>query len=177
MSEMEPISLLIRDELPGDIPQIRSVIHAAFLDHPHHAPGALPTEQRIVDELRRQNALTLSVVAMIDDLLAGHVAYSEISIDGKHSRWLGLGPVSVHPNCQRRGIGKRLITTTLERLRKEKFDGVVVLGEPAYYSPFGFTANPRLVLENVPPEYFMSLPLSGPIPSGVVTYHPAFNVA
>lgn len=175
MPEMEPISLLIRDELPGDIPQIHSVIHAAFLNHPHHEPGALPTEHKIVDELRRQNVLTLSVVALVDELVVGHVAYSPIWIDGEPTNWLGLGPVSVHPGFQRRGIGAKLITATLVRLRLDK-GGVVVLGNPEYYSRFGFHSDSRLLLDGVPPEYFMSLHFSGSSPTGTVTYHPAFNV-
>ncbi|MBX9654738.1 N-acetyltransferase [bacterium] len=167
--------MLIRDERPGDIPLIRSVVYAAFLNHPHHAPGALPTEHKIVDELRNKNVLIISAVALVNDLVVGHVAYSPILIDGKPTKWLGLGPVSVHPDYQGQGIGTHLITTTLARLRLEQ-DGIVVLGNPDYYSRFGFRHDSRLELEGVPPEFFMSLHFAGTIPSGIVTYPPAFSV-
>lgn len=172
---MDSSSILIRDERPGDIPLIRSVVYAAFLNHPHHAPGALPTEHKIVDELRNHNALTLSVVALVNDLVVGHVAYSPILIDGKPTKWLGLGPVSVHPDFQRRGIGTHLVTNTLVRLRLTK-EGIVVLGNPDYYSRFGFRHDPKLELEGVPAEFFMSLHFAGTIPTGIVSYHPAFSV-
>lgn len=173
---MDSSSIIIRDERPRDIEQIRSVIHAAFLNHPHHAPGALPTEHKIVDELRRQNVLTLSVVALVDELVVGHVAYSPIWIDGQPRNWLGLGPVSVHPDFQRRGIGAKLITATLVRLRLDK-GGVVVLGNPEYYSRFGFHSDSRLLFDGVPPQYFMALHFSGSFPGGEVAYHPAFAIS
>jgi predicted N-acetyltransferase YhbS len=53
--------------------------------------------------------------------------------------------------------------------------GCVVLGDPNFYSGFGFKAVPELILENVPIEYFQALSFDGKFPQGTVTYHDAFN--
>ena len=50
-----------------------------------------------------------------------------------------------------------------------------MLGEPGYYSRFGFVAHPGLVLPGVPPEYFQGMAFSGPMPTGTVAYHDAFE--
>jgi putative acetyltransferase len=51
----------------------------------------------------------------------------------------------------------------------------VVLGEPQYYSKFGFQPDPNLVLPGVSREYFQVISFELPKPSGIVTYHQAFN--
>jgi predicted N-acetyltransferase YhbS len=63
----------------------------------------------------------------------------------------------------------------LETLRALKASGCVVLGEPAYYSRFGFRLEPRLVFPAAPAEYFQAISFGGPMPSGVVSYHKAFE--
>lgn len=91
--------------------------------------------------------------------------------------WFGLGPVAVHLQHRRQGIGQRLIDAGLGNLRERGAGGCVVLGDPAYYRRFGFLADPALVLTGVPPEYFQALVLGGNRPKGEVRYHPAFGVA
>nr|WP_204602213.1 hypothetical protein [Paremcibacter congregatus] len=54
-------------------------------------------------------------------------------------------------------------------------EGCVLLGEPEYYSQFGFEVDPDLTLEGVPPEYFMRLAFGEETPSGQVAYHSGFN--
>jgi len=51
----------------------------------------------------------------------------------------------------------------------------VLLGDPAYYGRFGFTADTNLVLPDVPPEYFQTIVFEPPAPCGRVTYHEAFS--
>lgn len=53
--------------------------------------------------------------------------------------------------------------------------GYVVLGDPNFYSKFGFKLVPELILANVPAEYFQALSFDGKSPQGTVTYHDAFN--
>ncbi|GHC23545.1 hypothetical protein GCM10008094_12940 [Aidingimonas halophila] len=60
------------------------------------------------------------------------------------------------------------------RLQKRGARGCVVLGEPGYYSRFGFRAVPGLILPGVPPEYFMALAWGDDVPQGEVAYHSAF---
>lgn len=166
----------IRPENPNDITAISQLTHAAFLHHPHHAPGALPTEHKIVDELRKAGALTLSLVMEDGGTVLGHVAFSPVLINGKEQGWYGLGPVSVLPEYQRQGIGSALIRSGLEELKSRGARGCVLVGDPAYYTRLGFRQRQGLVLDGVPPEVFLGLAFAEPFPVGKVTFHDAFSV-
>lgn len=163
--------MIIRPEMAGDAPAIRAVTAAAFRDAPHSSG----TEAAIVDALRDTGALTLSLVAERQGRIAGHVAFSPVTINRQAGRWFGLGPVSVEPAEQRRGIGKALIRDGLERLRDAGAEGCVVLGDPAYYRRFGFVSDPNLRYGDVPPEYFQHLSFTGSEPAGEIAYHPGFD--
>lgn len=162
----------ISSETPHDRDAIFTVTQAPFKDHPH----SQQTEGHIVDALRRAGALTLSLVARQDEHVVGHIAFSPVLISDGSTRWYGLGPVSVAPACQRQGIGAALIREGLARLYAMGAAGCVVMGEPAYYTRFGFAADPALTYPGVPPEFFMALAFDGPA-SGKVAYHAAFYVS
>lgn len=166
---MQPI---IREEVPADVPSIEAVTVEAFLNAAH----TRHTEQYIVNALRRSHALTISLVAEIDGVLAGHIALSPVRISDGSTRWFGLGPISVLPAYQRRGVGSALMVAALVALRQQGAQGCVLLGEPGYYDRFGFRATPDLVLPGVPPEYFQVLHLGSATARGIVSYHPAFEV-
>jgi len=134
------------------------------------------TEQFIMDALRRAAALSLSLLAVRDEQIVGHVALSPVSVTDGSARWYGLGPISVSPAFQGSGIGGELMRAALRRLRELGACGCVVLGDPVYYGRFGFEPHAGLVLPGVPPEYFQALPFDSPIPRGVVAYHEAFAV-
>jgi putative acetyltransferase len=161
----------IRPERPDDIDAIHRVVRTAFLGAAHTSG----TEHLIVQELRRARALTLSLVAVLDGQIIGHVAISPVAISDGSPGWYGLGPVSVAPSHQNRGVGYGLVSEALSRIKHEGAAGCVVLGEPAYYGRFGFHVAPALVLEGVPPGYFQALALAGSAARGTVTYHPAFG--
>ena len=167
----------IRPEQPADSDAIRALTTEAFATAPHSSG----TEAVIVDGLRAAGALTLSLVAVEDDEksneILGHVAFSPVTIDGAERDWFGLGPVSVRPGRQRGGIGSGLIREGLRRLREMGAGGCVLLGDPAYYGRFGFANDPALVLEGVPPDYFMRLGFGAELPAGTVRYHAAFDGA
>lgn len=161
----------IRPEQPGDEAAIHAVTAAAFLEAPHTGH----TEQFIVRELRRAGQLSVSLVAVLDGAVVGHVAISPVTIDDGTSGWFGLGPVSVTPRHQGIGIGSRLVREALQQLRAMGGRGCVLVGEPAYYERFGFRAEPQLVLSGVPPQYFQAVCFEAPAPAGVVTFHRAFD--
>ena len=161
---------LIRSETPADVDALAAVTEAAFLDAPHTDHN----EQFIVAGLREAGALTISLVAEMDGILVGNVALSPVSISDGTPGWFGLGPLSVIPRWQRRGIGSALMRAALDKLSERGASGCVVLGDPAYYRRFGFANDAGLVLPDVPPEYFMALSLRPPAPRGTVAYHPAF---
>ncbi|WP_249977998.1 GNAT family N-acetyltransferase [Vreelandella olivaria] len=160
----------IRSELPSDTVAVEAVTVAAFKNAAHTDH----TEQFIVRELRNAGVLSASLVAEDGGSVIGHVAVSPVTISNGAAGWYGLGPISVEPERQGTGIGTQLMQAALNELRSSGASGCVVLGEPGYYSRFGFVAEPRLVLPGVPPEYFQAISFNGSLPAGTVSYHDAF---
>src|SRR5215472_16729117 len=175
--------MVIREELSEDIALIRVVVTEAFRTAPKR-PGEVrgrdsgTAEANIVDGLRADGALTLSLVAIEDgDELVGHVAFSPVSIDGGDVAWFGMGPVAVWPGRQRGGVGSKLVRAGLERMQKRGAQGIVVLGNPSYYGRFGFRAHDGLRYPGPPASHFMALSFGSAVPSGIVKYHRAFEAA
>ena len=162
--------VIIRSECLDDIPKIHALTTAAFLnaEHTDH------TEQFIVLRLREAGALTVSLVAEVDDVVVGHVAISPVTVDGADVGWFGLGPISVDPSRQGEGIGSVLMDAALNALRALGASGCVVLGDPGYYSRFGFRVHPGFEYPGVPAEYFQAISFNGEVPRGYVAYHDAF---
>jgi putative acetyltransferase len=165
------LSINIRTEKKDDIDKIHAVIISAF----HTAPHADGTEQFIVKALRSSGALTISLVAEDEGSIVGHVAVSPVVISDGSKGWFGLGPISVVPSEQEKGIGSKLMRAAMAELKKIEANGCVLLGDPEYYKRFGFKPIEGLVLSNVPPEYFQALLLQGTYPQGEVTYHESFT--
>ena len=164
------MNIEIRNEIPADVPAIEAVTISAFLNAPHSGQN----EQLIVRALREAGQLLVSLVAIAEGNVIGHVAASPVSLSEGTPGWCGLGPLSVLPPYQGRGVGARLTREALRILREQGAAGCVVLGEPAYYGRFGFLADPALVFPGVPPEYFQALSFGSSRPRGVVSYHVAF---
>lgn len=161
----------IRHERESDAPAIRFVTEAAFRNAPH----ASGTEPFIVEALRSSGALVLSLVAKAGNAVVGHVAVSHVTLSDQTPGWFGLGPISVAPEWQRRGMGSLLMREALQLLRARGAAGCVLVGDPAFYGRFGFRANPGLVLPDVPPEYFQAVSFGLPLPHASVAFHEAFS--
>lgn len=163
--------LIIRDEEPADYAAIGELTVAAFanMEISNH------TEQFIVAALRAANALTISLVAELDGRIVGHIAFSPVTMPDGITGWYGMGPVSVQPELQRRGIGTALIDAGLSRLKALRALGCCLVGHPEYYRRFGFENSATLSLEGIPPEVFFVLPFEGQVPRGQVEFHPAFR--
>lgn len=161
--------IAVRDEQPGDLSAIRAVNDAAFDQ---------PLEGRIVDALRAHGAVRLSLVAEVDGRVVGHILFSPVVSAGAEG--LGLGPMAVTPDQQRRGVGGALIEAALERLRASGCPFVVVLGHHDYYTRFGFVPASRHGLRcewDVPDESFMVHvidPAATTAASGMIRYRPEF---
>jgi len=166
------MKLHIRNERAEDARQIAAVTRAAFEQAEHSSH----TEHFIVDALRKAGQLTVSLVAVDQDRVVGHVAVSPVSISSGAEGWYGLGPLSVLPGWQARGIGSALTQAALAELQEQGAAGCVVLGDPAYYSRFGFIADTGLRLPGVPQEYFQALSFCADCPVGIVQYHRSFSV-
>lgn len=163
--------LTIRPERLADPAAITEVVAAAF---------PTPAEAKLVEALRAAGRLSVSLMAEEDGELVGHVALSPVTVGGE-IRGLGLAPVAVRPDRQGRGVGKKLITEALAAARSAGAAFVVVLGEPEYYSRFGFlpASGWKLSDEYGGGEAFQAIELTpGVIPAsgGVVKYAPEFAV-
>ena len=166
--------LTIRPEKTEDHAAIRHVNTFAF---------GQPNEADLVDALRRQAALIISLVAVQDDQLVGHIAVSPVTIMSETETVvaLGLAPMSVLPAYQCTGIGSQLVAAGLLVCRNTHYGIVVVLGHPAYYPRFGFVpSKPHGIVweHDVPEDVFMVQELKDGVLAqtrGVVKYHAAFD--
>ncbi len=165
------MDFVIRNETESDVAAISEITEAAFKDNPH----SHRTEQFIIKALREANALTISLVAVHGKKVAGHVAFSPVTISDGSQGWYGLGPVSVLPELQKQGIGKALIRKGLSLLKAGGAKGCALVGDPGYYVRFGFRNLPQLVYDGIPQEYFLALPFYESKSSGTVTFHEGFS--
>ncbi|TCL01105.1 putative acetyltransferase [Shimia isoporae] len=156
----------IRLETPDDIAPIRALTEAAF---------GQPDEARLVDMLRDDGDAAISFVAVQDGHIIGHVLFSPMAAP---VRTLGLAPVSVAPDHQKQGIGAQLIRRGLSQAQLDGWQASFVLGNPAYYSRFGYSVETAKGFTNqFAGPYFMALELTPgalekPFP---VSYAAAFN--
>ncbi len=161
----------IRPETESDFEVIRRVNREAF--------GG-DAEAQLVDALRAEGYVQVSLVAQIDGQVVGHILLSDLPIltaQGTLSA-LALAPLAVFPNWQRQGLGSALTERALEIARDAGHRIVVVLGHPAYYPRFGFSPELALSLESpYAGPSFMALELVAGALAGVrgkVEYPPPF---
>ena len=166
------MDIIIREEQQHDIVAIEQVTQAAFKTVEY----SNQTEHLIVNALRERGKLLISLVAVENNDVIGHIAISPVRLSSGDQGWYGLGPVSVRPSHQRRGIGAKLIQESLHQLRQQDASGCVLLGDPNYYAQFGFKVFSNLVLADVPAEYFQALSFDGTAPCAEVFYDGAFYV-
>ena len=164
--------MTIRPERPDDVDIIREVVRLAFTGH----PVSSGTEPLIIDALRADGALELSVVAEVDDVVVAHIAFSAAAIGDSPSGWFLVGPVAVRPDHQGTGIGRALIEASLDTMRTRGARGCVLVGDPGFYGRFGFRRCSEVTWPGIPDEYVLCLPMSGEDPAGEIAFHPTFLV-
>ena len=169
--------ITVRREQAGDEAQIRMVNMRAF---------GQTAEADIVDTLRKSCPAAVSLVAVYEDNIVGHILFTPAVIEGQDCRvqGMGLAPMAVLPEFQRQGIGSRLVKAGLQEMRSAHQPYVIVLGHPDYYPRFGFlrASQHGIVSEyqGVPDEAFMILILNETALkgiSGVAKYRPEFSTA
>jgi len=100
-------------------------------------------EAALIDRLRRERRVELSLVAVIGGQIVGHVLFSDLDaeIDQRSVKALALTPMAVVPMRQQQGIGTRLITESIARLERGEYQALFVLGHETYYPRFGFSSD------------------------------------
>ena len=154
----------VRHERPDDADAVRRVNELAF---------GQPAEADLVERLRRTCREGLSLVAEEDGAVVGHILFTPVAVESGTRCVLGMGlaPMAVLPDHQRRGIGSRLVTRGLETLRERGCPFVVVVGHPEYYPRFGFEPASRHGLasqwDGIPDAAYMVLILDAQAMAGV----------
>jgi len=149
----------IRPEEPGDIAGIRDVNRRAF---------GQDQESNIVDALRANGAVVLSLVAALDGRVVGHIMYSPLTVGDVLGA--ALGPMAVLPEHQRQGIGTRLVEAGNDQLARAGCPCIAVVGHPTFYPRFGFRPASAFGITSdwdLPDEAFMVLALDAAKMSGV----------
>jgi putative acetyltransferase len=166
-------NLIIRPEVHTDLPAIRQVNERAF---------GQPNEANAVDLIRRRGHASLSMVAVDEEQVRGHILFSPITLEPVYDAWhvLGIGPVAVLPEFQRTGIGSRLVRAGLWACRQRGVDAVILVGHPEYYPRFGFVParSFHLTSDYGDGDAFMALELKAGGLNGVkgkVRYVPEFE--
>lgn len=163
--------ITIRPEQPGDEATIHALTEAAFRDMPYSDGD----EQHLVDALRTDGDLALSLVAEDGERIVGHIAFSRVEIGDGSADWYGLAPVSVWPDLHGQGIGSKLVRRGVAQMEAAGAKGIVLLGSPEYYARFGFEHDSQLQYPGPPAEFFQRLVLRGPAARGVVRFAKAFG--
>jgi putative acetyltransferase len=168
---------IVRNENPGsiqDLSAIRSVNEAAFESS---------VEADLIDKLRSNGDVLISLVAESDNKFVGHILFSRMWIETPSGLVpaVALAPMAVLPEYQRRGIGGLLIRQGLDSLRAQGEKIVIVVGHATYYPQFGFSSDRTRGLESpFPAEAFMAMELASGALDGVrgrVVYPAAFEIA
>lgn len=165
--------MLIRAEKENDRDAVYTVNESAF---------ETPSEADLVDTLREQAQPLISLVAEDHGKVVGHIMFSPVSLPQYPDlKVIGLAPMAVAPQHQRKGIGSALVRAGLEQCKQLGFVAVVVLGHPEYYHRFGFSPSSRFGINSeyeVPEDVFMAIELQPAALHGkaaTVKYHAAFN--
>ncbi|WP_326565915.1 N-acetyltransferase [Amycolatopsis rhabdoformis] len=173
--------MIIRRATTADADAIRAVHSAAFAGHNPPGMAAVP-EARLVDELRQDGDLIpeLSLVAEKDGAVVGHACCSPAVLGDEKTVAVGFGPLGVLPAHQRSGAGSALVHATLGAADALGYGVVVLLGDPAYYSRFGFTRADELgitppVAEWAPHFQARTLAAYRAESRGAFRYAPAFE--
>ena len=167
----------VREERSSDIQQIHQLNIQAF--------GQQQEAADLVDNLRRHCDDLLSLVAVTQDKVVGHILFSPVSVQkiGRTVVGMGLAPMAVSPEYQRQGIGAALIEAGIAKLTKKPCPFVVVLGHPEYYPWFGFKPASERGIKcewTVPDEAFLIMVLDESVMQGVTgvsKYRPEFAEA
>jgi putative acetyltransferase len=168
------VNFTIREERPEDHAGINRVNEEAF---------GQPLEARLVDLLRTNAAVLLSLVAVTADQIVGHILFSPVQLESGEGvlEGAGLGPLSVLPDFQKMGIGSSLSKEGIRKIQQKRFPFIVVLGHANYYPRFGFVPASRYGITcqwDVPDGVFMCLPLDPLLfdgVSGLVRYRDEFT--
>lgn len=161
----------IRPEQPGEEAAIHAMTARAFDGHPYSDGD----EQHVIDRLREDGDLVLSLVAVDGERILGQITYSPAILANGDEGWVVLGPVAVEPSHHGQGIGRALIEAGEAAMKERGAKGITVLGNPDIYGRFGFEQNTPMWLAGELGWAFQVKSLGAPIPACEQRYVRAFE--
>ena len=131
--------ITIRNETQADYKQVEDMTRKAFWNL--YVPGCM--EHYLVHIMRdHQDFLPeLDLVMELDQQIIGNMMYTKAKLideDGNEKSILTFGPISILPEYQRKGYGKKLMEYSFEKASALGYDAIVIFGNPANYVSRGF---------------------------------------
>ncbi len=131
--------IIVRETEQKDIALLKILYRRAFVEE-----NLFPLVIELLDDKRN----TLNLSAVYDSDILGHIAFTQCHASPENITLALLGPMAVLPKYQRNGIGSTMIKKGFNMLKKKRVNKILVLGDPNYYSRFGFTEE-----INIQPSY------------------------
>jgi len=133
------LDIKLRFEEETDFRIVENLTREAFWNV--YKPGC--DEHFVLHNLRKSQDFIkeLDFVAELDGVIVGNIVYSKgkiVNENGMEHEVICFGPISVLPDLQGKGIGKKLIEHTSRIAKDMGFKAIVIYGHPDYYHRFGF---------------------------------------
>jgi predicted N-acetyltransferase YhbS len=100
-------------------------------------------EHLVLHNLRKSNSYiaNLDMVAQSGNKIIGHIITTKanvIDLQNKKHQVLCVGPISVLPEFQKKGIGTKLLKESIASAKESGYSAMILFGHPEYYHRFGF---------------------------------------
>ena len=161
----------LRGERPEDVQSIYELTKLAF----ESMPFSDGSEADRLNILRADEDLELSIIAVAEGKIVGHIAFSPVFLNQKFDHWFGLGSVSVWPELQKQSIGKTLIENGLSLLKDKNAKGCILIGNPDYCHRFGFIGDGRIRYRDYSQDIVQWLKFGKETPSALLTFSPGLE--
>lgn len=138
------MQIQVRNEVPQDYRIVEEVARNAFWNL--YFPGC--HEHFVVHQMRKHDDFIkdLAFVIEVDGTVQGAIFYTRskiIGADGEEFPTISFGPVFTEPKYHRQGLGRILITYSIEEAKKMGYRAITTLGYPYHYQPYGFVGGKK----------------------------------
>ncbi len=152
------MNITIRNENKQDYRKVEEVAREAFWNL--YFPGC--SEHMVIHNMRNHPDFIpeLSFVIEVDGEIVGSIFYTHskvVSSDGTQHKTITFGPVSILPSMHRKGLGRKLITHSIEEAKKLGYNAILTLGYPYHYEPYGFVGGKKYKISMSDGKYYKGL--------------------
>ena len=130
------MSIVIRQEEERDYRRVEEIAREAFWNL--YFPGTdIPVVVRRSSDFIKE----LTYVIEVNGKVEGAIFYTNSKIIDKKEeehKVISFGPVFISPEFHRQGLGRKLITYTIEKAKEMGYRAIITLGYPYHYESYGF---------------------------------------